>query len=183
MERILIVEDDKKIAQLERDYLESNGYETVLLEDGSQVIPELKANSYDLVLLDIMLPGCNGYDICRTVRDEIDIPILMVTARTEAVDVIRGLGLGADDYIEKPFSPGVLVARVKAHLAQYARLTEPSCTRHEISLGGLSINTDTRLVVVDGRSVELKNKEYELLHFLLAHPDMVFSREELYERI
>ena len=104
MEKILIVEDDQKIAELERDYLESNGYETAWLADGAQVIPELKATRYDLVLLDIMLPGLSGYDICRTIRDEIDVPILMVTARTEAVDVIRGLGLGADDYITKPLT-------------------------------------------------------------------------------
>ena len=97
MAKILIAEDDRKIAELERDYLESNGYETVLVEDGAQVIPELRKQKYDLLLLDIMLPGSSGYEICRTVRDEIDIPILMVTARTEAVDVIRGLGLGADD--------------------------------------------------------------------------------------
>lgn len=116
MEKILIVEDDQKIAELERDYLESNGYETAWLADGAQVIPELKANRYDLVLLDIMLPGLSGYDICRTIRDEIDVPILMVTARTEAVDVIRGLGLGADDYITKPFDPSQLVARVRSHL-------------------------------------------------------------------
>lgn len=123
MEKILIVEDDRKIAELERDYLESSGYETVILSDGSKVIPELKAQKYDLVLLDVMLPGCSGYEICRKVRDEIDIPILMVTARTEAADAIRGLGLGADDYITKPFDPSLLMARVRSHLKRYARLT------------------------------------------------------------
>lgn len=114
MEKILIVEDDRKIAELERDYLEINGYETYLLTDGTQVIPQLKKGGYDLVLLDIMLPGISGYEICRRVREEIDVPILMVTARAEAVDVIRGLGLGADDYITKPFDPSQLVARVRA---------------------------------------------------------------------
>ena len=123
MERILIVEDDRKIAELERDYLESSGYETVILEDGNQVIPELEKGGYALVLLDIMLPGRSGYEICRAVRDKIDIPILMVTARGESVDVIRGLGLGADDYITKPFDPSQLVARVRSHLKRYARLT------------------------------------------------------------
>ena len=122
MERILVVEDDEKIAQLERDYLESSRYETALVRDGLQVIPELLERHYDLVLLDVMLPGCSGYDICRRVRDEIDIPILMVTARTESADVIRGLGLGADDYITKPFDPSQLVARVRSHLKRYARL-------------------------------------------------------------
>ena len=123
MAKILIAEDDRKIAELERDYLESNGYETVLVEDGTRVIPELEAEEYDLLLLDIMLPGCSGYEICRKIRDEIDIPILMVTARAEAVDVIRGLGLGADDYITKPFDPSQLVARVRSHLQRYACLT------------------------------------------------------------
>lgn len=105
MAKILIAEDDEKIALLERDYLESNGYETLVVRDGNQVIPSLRKEPFDLVLLDVMLPGCSGYDICRTVRDEIDIPILMVTARTEGADVIRGLGLGADDYITEPFDP------------------------------------------------------------------------------
>lgn len=123
MAKILIVEDDKKIAQLEKDYLESSGYEADVIEDGTQVIPELKKNSYDLILLDLMLPGLSGYDICRTIRDEIDIPILMVTARSEAADIIRGLGLGADDYITKPFDPSQLIARVRSHLKRYARLT------------------------------------------------------------
>ncbi len=123
MKKILVVEDDEKIAMLERDYLESSGYEAVLLEDGGKVISELKRNHYDLVLLDIMLPGRSGYEICRQIRSEIDIPILMVTARTESVDVIRGLGLGADDYITKPFDPSQLVARVRTHLRRYDRLT------------------------------------------------------------
>lgn len=123
MSRILIVEDDRKIAQLESDYLESNGYETKIIEDGKKALSELKTNHYDLILLDLMLPGCSGYDICRKIRDEIDIPILMVTARTEGVDVIRGLGLGADDYITKPFDPSQLVARVRSHLKRYERLT------------------------------------------------------------
>lgn len=123
MAKILIVEDDKKIAQLEKDYLESSGYEADVIGDGTQVIPEVKKNSYDLILLDLMLPGLSGYDICRTIRDEIDIPILMVTARSEAADIIRGLGLGADDYITKPFDPSQLIARVRSHLKRYARLT------------------------------------------------------------
>ena len=123
MERILIAEDDEKIAWLEKDYLESNGYEARIVANGDKVIPELMQDSYDLLLLDIMLPGMSGYDICRKIREEIDIPILMVTARTESIDVIRGLGLGADDYITKPFDPSQLVARVRSHLRRYARLT------------------------------------------------------------
>ena len=123
MGKIMIAEDDVKIAQLEQDYLESNGYETKIVGDGAMVIAELKKGGYDLILLDIMLPNCSGYDICRSVREDIDIPILMVTARTEGIDVIRGLGLGADDYITKPFDPSQLVARVRSHLRRYQRLT------------------------------------------------------------
>ena len=125
MAKILIMEDDEKIAWLEKDYLESNGYETDIIDDGRKVIQVLQEKNYDLVLLDLMLPGLDGYAICRKIRDEIDIPILMVTARAEAVDVIRGLGLGADDYITKPFDPSQLVARVRAPVS-YTHLTLPT---------------------------------------------------------
>ena len=188
MEKILIVEDDQKIAELERDYLESNGYETAWLADGAQVIPELKANRYDLVLLDIMLPGLSGYDICRTIRDEIDVPILMVTARTEAVDVIRGLGLGADDYITKPFDPSQLVARVRSHLRRYARLT----AGRDNASGGKDGKIRIQDVVIEPRTwkvwkrdkeVKLPNREFELLRFLARNPNIVFSKEELFEKI
>lgn len=184
MQKILIVEDDTDIAAIERDYLELNGYQVETAPDGDSGLERGLSGGFDLILLDLMLPGTDGFTVCRRLREETDVPILMVTARREDIDKIRGLGLGADDYIEKPFSPSVLVARVKAHLARYQRLTG---TRRagppELRVGGLRLNTETRRVYVDGREVELKNKEYELLHFLLAHPDMVFSREELYERI
>ena len=123
MSRILIAEDDAEIAMLERDYLEIEGFETELVEDGEQAAAAALTGRYDLILLDLMLPGCDGYEVCRRIRDRVDVPILMVTARTESVDKIRGLGLGADDYIAKPFDPAELVARVKAHLSRYARLT------------------------------------------------------------
>ena len=183
MSRILIIEDEVAIADLEKDYLELSGFDVEIENAGDSGLKRALKESFDLVVLDLMHPGIDGFEVCRRIREEKNVPILMVSAKKDDIDKIRGLGLGADDYIEKPFSPGVLVARVKAHMAQYARLTEPSCTRHEISLGGLSINTDTRLVVVDGRSVELKNKEYELLLFLMQNPGIVFSRETLYERI
>lgn len=188
MEKILIAEDDRKIAELERDYLESNGYETFLLEDGAQVIPELKRGGYDLVLLDIMLPGCDGYEICRTVRNEIDIPILMVTARAEAVDVIRGLGLGADDYITKPFDPSQLVARVRSHLKRYARLTagkkeETKETNGRITVQDVVIEPKTWKVWKGNTELKLPNREFELLRFLMENPNIVFSKEELFEKI
>lgn len=187
MEKILIVEDDEKIAQLERDYLESNGYETVLIADGAGVIPELKKHKYDLVLLDVMLPGCSGYDICRKIRDEIDIPILMVTARTEAVDVIRGLGLGADDYITKPFDPSQLVARVRAHLKRYARLTAKRAGEDgetdQIVVQDVVIEPRTWKVWKKGKELKLPNREFELLRFLAENPNIVFSKEKLFEKI
>ena len=190
MARILIVEDDRKIAQLESDYLESNGYETEMIEDGNQVIPELKENPYDLLLLDLMLPGCSGYDICRKIRDEIDIPILMVTARTEGTDVIRGLGLGADDYITKPFDPSQLVARVRSHLKRYERLTskykEPSNqeqTQEQIKAADIVIEPKTWRVWKKGEEIKQPHREFELLVFMAENPDIVFSKETLFERI
>lgn len=190
MAKILIVEDDEKIAQLERDYLESNGYETEVIEDGAKVIPELEKNTYDLVILDIMLPNCSGYDICRTIRDEIDIPILMVTARTEAVDIIRGLGLGADDYITKPFDPSQLVARVRSHLKRYERLTKSrkeagkqNLEIEKIQIGDVSIEPKTWKVWKKDIELKLPNREFELLRFFAENPNIVFSKEELFEKI
>ena len=183
MTKILIVEDDEKIAYLERDYLESNGYETEILNNGNEVIGKLKKNSYDLLLLDIMLPGCSGYNICRQVRDEIDIPILMVTARSEAVDVIRGLGLGADDYITKPFDPSQLVARIRSHLKRYARLTGKEKKDASITVGDVTIEPKTWKVWKGEKEIRLPNREFELLRFLARNPNIVFSKEELFEKI
>ena len=188
MERILIVEDDEKIAGLEQDYLEINGYETEILGDGSGVIERLKKGGIDLVLLDVMLPGMSGYDICRRIRDEIDIPILMVTARTEPTDVIRGLGLGADDYITKPFDPSQLVARVRAHLNQYKRLTshkeeQEESNPDEIRIQDLVIETKTWKVQKGDKELKLPNREFELLRFMAEHPDVVFSKEQLFEAV
>ena len=184
MQKILIVEDDGDIAAIERDYLELNNYQVEIAADGLAGLERGLHGDFDLILLDLMLPGMDGFSVCRRLREETDIPILMVTARREDIDKIRGLGLGADDYIEKPFSPSVLVARVRAHLAQYQRLTGgQQRAKQELQVGGVRLNTETRRVFVDGREVELKNREYELLCFLMLHLDMVFSREELYERI
>lgn len=183
MPKILIVEDDPDIAAIERDYLELNGCQVKIAADGEAGLALGLSGKFDLILLDLMLPAVDGFTVCRKLREEIDTPILMVTARREDVDKIRGLGLGADDYIEKPFSPSVLAARVKAHLARYERLTGGGKQTAEIHIGGLSLHTDTRRLYVEGREVELKNKEYELLLFFLLHVDIVFSREELYEKI
>ena len=188
MEKILIVEDDRKIAELERDYLESRGDQPVIRSDGTKETPELKAQKYDLVLLDVMLPGCSGYEICRKVRDEIDIPILMVTARTEAADAIRGLGLGADDYITKPFDPSLLMARVRSHLKRYARLTggkdgEGKHGEEKLVVQDLVIEPKTWRVWKGKREIKLPNREFELLCFLARNTNIVFSKEALFERV
>lgn len=187
MERILIVEDDEKIALLEKDYLEMNGYEVSIISNGNEVIPELEKNKYALVLLDLMLPGCSGYDICRKIRDEIDIPILMVTARAEGADIIRGLGLGADDYITKPFDPSELVARVRTHLRRYERLTRRREAEPEspglIEVADLTIEPKTWKVWKRGKELKLPKREFELLCFLAENPNIVFSKEDIFEKI
>ena len=184
MQKILIIEDDGDIATIERDYLELNDFQVEIAADGIAGLERGLHGAFDLILLDLMLPGMDGFSLCRRLREETDIPILMVTARREDIDKIRGLGLGADDYIEKPFSPSVLVARVRAHLARYERLTGGQRkAKPELRAGGLRMNTETRRVFADGQEVDLKNKEYELLQFLMLHMDIVFSREELYENI
>ena len=181
MPKILIIEDDADIAAIERDYLELSGYEVMTCSDGTAGLSTALAENYDLLLLDLMLPGTDGFTICRAVREKKDIPILMVTALGKDVDKIRGLGFGADDYIEKPFSPSVLVARVKANLAQYARLKPSADTPQRITVGPLTADPATRIITKNGAEIPLKNKEYELLLFLMKHPEQVFSREDLYE--
>ena len=184
MKRILIIEDDKSIAEIERDFLEINGFNTLIVGDGLEGLKQAISGNFDLILLDLMLPGIDGYEICRRIRHEIDIPILMVTAKTEDADKLRGLGLGADDYIDKPFSPTELVARVKANLAQYERLTAGQNAKNiDICAGEVRINTQSHRVYVSGQEIDLKNKEYELLLFLVTNADMVFSKDTLYERI
>jgi len=183
MDKILIIEDDEAIAAIERDYLEIDNFQVEIAADGVSGLSRGLSGEFDLILLDLMLPGMDGFSVCRKLREKLNIPILMVTARQEDIDKIRGLGLGADDYIEKPFSPGVLVARVKANLAQCRRLSQPAEAPSEITLGGIRLNTGTHRVFVDGREVELKNKEYALLLFLMLNVDMVFDRETLYEKV
>ena len=184
MTRLLIAEDDLEIAMLERDYLEMEGYEVTVVDNGQQAVTQALKGDYSLLLLDLMLPGCSGYDVCRLIRDRIDVPILMVTARTESVDKIRGLGLGADDYIAKPFDPAELVARVKAHLNRYARLTGGGQGEPEVlDLGRVQILPRSWRVLKDGQEVKMPNREFALLKFLAEHPNTVFSKEKLFETI
>lgn len=186
MQKILIVEDDSSIASIERDYLIANKYDVDIRMDGISGLESALTGAYHLILLDVMLPGMDGFEICRRIRSVLKIPILMVTAKKEDIDKIRGLGLGADDYIVKPFSPSELVARVKSHIAMFERLTENDDISNEvkeITVGAIRINQKTRRVYVKNVEVELKNKEYELLLFLVMNADMVFGKETLYEHI
>lgn len=183
-EHILIIEDDEDIAFIERDYLEMSGYRISIAGDGAEGLQEALSGSYDLILLDVMLPGMDGFTVCSHLREKLDIPIMMVTAKREDIDKIRGLGFGADAYIEKPFSPSVLVARVKAQLAQYQRLKgsqEKKTSR--ISIGDITLDSDTHRVLVRGKEKMLPNKEFQLLEFLMINADMVFSKETIYDKI
>lgn len=180
MSRILIVEDDTDIAAVERDYLEASGDEVDIATEGTTGLALGQSGRYDLILLDLMLPDLDGFMLCRLLREKTDVPILMVTARQDDIDKIRGLGLGADDYVEKPFSPSVLVARVRAHLVRYERLTQTHKAKTEVCIGAIRLNMQTREVFTGNRRVELKNKEYELLRFFMLNPDIVFSRERIY---
>jgi DNA-binding response OmpR family regulator len=185
--KVLIVEDDPAIAEVERDFLEIDGFEVIHETDGRKGMERALSGNIDIILLDLMLPGINGYEICKNIREKIDIPILMVTARIEDMDKVRGLGLGADDYISKPFSPTELVARVKAHINRYKRLkngTIPAQNKTgEIDFGRLKIIPATRRVYVEDREITLANKEYELLLFFASNPEIVLSKERLYDKV
>jgi DNA-binding response OmpR family regulator len=184
--KILIIEDDKEIAAIEKDFLEINGFEVVICSDGIEGQKSALSGAYALIILDLMLPGKDGMVICREIRDKIDIPILMVTARMEDNEKIRGLGFGADDYIVKPFSPTELVARVKSHIARYERLTKlagQSQKHDEIDFGWLRINKDTHQIFVNENETTFTPKEYELLMLLATNPEMVFSKEQIYDKI
>ncbi|WP_019912071.1 response regulator transcription factor [Paenibacillus sp. HW567] len=180
---ILIVEDEPSIAELQRDYLEMNGYEIEIAVNGEQGLELGLSGKYELIVLDVMLPKLNGFEVCKKIRDELDIPILMVTARREDIDIVRGLGLGADDYITKPFKPAELVARVKAHLSRYDRLKGRGSSTSELEIRELRLNPDSRRAFVRDEEVSLTTKEFDLLYFLALHPNHVFSKDQLFERL
>lgn len=185
MKKILVVEDDQLIAELERDYLEANEYEVEIARDGYEGMRLSREGTYDLILLDVMLPGISGFEICRELRKEKHLPIIMVTARKSDVDKIRGLGLGADDYMVKPFSPTELVARVKAHIQIHERLLRETAPAQEpcIEIRDLKIVPLSRRVFVRDKEVAMTNKEFELLLFLAENPNIVFSKDTLFDRI
>lgn len=183
--RILIIEDDISIAELERDYLEINGFTVDIEHSGDKGLYKAENEDYDLIILDLMLPNMDGFEICKRIRNEKDIPILMVSAKKEDIDKIRALGLGADDYITKPFSPNELVARVKAHIARYERLINGSNKKNQdmIEIRGIAIDKVSRRVFVNEKEVGFTTKEFDLLLLLASNPNRVFSKEELFERI
>lgn len=180
MATILIIEDDEAIAELERDYLELSGHVTRIERNGRTGLTLALSGAFDLVLLDLMLPGMDGFQICRAIRSAMDIPVLMCTARTDELDAVRGLGLGADDFVRKPFSPAELTARVNAQLDCYARLKGRLHAGEVVTAGPVRIDVAGWVAEVRGTRVDLRAKEFELLLLLARNPGVVFSREELY---
>ena len=184
MYKILIVEDEEAIADLEKDYLELSGFEVEVANEGTLGLEKALSGEYDLFILDLMLPGVDGFEICRKIRDEKNTPIIMVSAKKDDIDKIRGLGLGADDYMTKPFSPSELVARVKAHLARYDRLIGSAAEKNKIiEIRGLKIDTTARRVWVNGEEKTFTTKEFDLLAFLAAHPNHVYTKDDLFREI
>lgn len=184
MNKILIVEDEEAIADLEKDYLELSGFEVEVANDGEMGLSKALGKDYNLIILDLMLPGVDGFEICRRVRDEKNTPIIMISAKKDDIDKIRGLGLGADDYMTKPFSPSELVARVKAHLARYERLIGSTIEENKvIEIRGLKIDTTARRVWVNGEEKTFTTKEFDLLTFLASHPNHVYTKDQLFSEI
>lgn len=184
MSKILIVEDEETIADLEKDYLELSGFEVEVANDGETGLKKALQGEYNLYILDLMLPGVDGFEICKKIREEKNTPIIMVSAKKDDIDKIRGLGLGADDYMTKPFSPSELVARVKAHLARYDRLTGSAVEKNKIiEIRGLRIDTTARRVWVNEVEKTFTTKEFDLLTFLASHPNHVYTKEELFREI
>ena len=184
MSRILIIEDELSLAELEKDYLEIAGYSVEIETNGEKGLKRALHDEFDLFILDIMLPGKDGFEICKTIREKKDVPIIIVSAKIEDIDKVRGLGLGADDYLTKPFSTNELVARVKAHLSRYDRLIGVAAEKNEeIEIRGLKIDKTARRVCVDGEEKTFTSKEFDLLAFLAEHPNHVFSKDELFREI
>ncbi|MEE1250326.1 MAG: response regulator transcription factor [Lachnospiraceae bacterium] len=184
MSKILIVEDEEAIADLEKDYLELSGFEVEIENNGRSGLEKAILGEYDLIILDLMLPDVDGFEICKEVREKKNTPIIMVSAKKDDIDKIRGLGLGADDYMTKPFSPSELVARVKAHLARYERLIGSSVqTNDVVEIRGIKIDKTARRVWVNGEETNFTTKEFDLLTFLAENPNRVFTKEELFREI
>ena len=179
MKKVLIIEDDLDIAELEKDYLQLNGYHAEIVQDGADGLELAVSGRFDIVVVDLMLPRKNGFEIIREIRKKLEIPVIVVSAKNEDIDKIRGLDIGADDYLTKPFSPAEFMARIKSHLKRYERL-KGNADNHETMLyKGLEINTASHQIFVNGKEVQLTTKEYEILVFMASHPNMVFTKERL----
>ncbi|MDF2615081.1 MAG: DNA-binding response regulator [Clostridia bacterium] len=183
MKNVLIIEDDMNIAELERDYLKLNGYKADIVQDGTEGMQKAVSGVYDIIVVDLMLPGKNGYEIIKEIRKKLEIPVIVVSAKSEDIDKIRGLEYGADDYLTKPFSPAELVARVNSHIRRYERLKGNNVTNEIIVHRGMEINTSAHKVFVNGKEVSMTTKEYELLIFLASNPNIVFTKEQLFDSI
>ena len=184
MSKILIVEDEEAIADLEKDYLELSGFDVEIENDGTSGLERALSEEFDMYILDLMLPGTDGFEICKKIREKKNTPILMVSAKKDDIDKIRGLGLGADDYITKPFSPSELVARVKAHLARYERLIGSNVQKNDIiEIRGIRIDKTARRVWVNDEEKQFTTKEFDLLTFLAENPNHVFTKDELFSKI
>ena len=184
MSRILIIEDEVAIADLEKDYLELSGFEVAMEYAGDSGLARALAEDFDLIVLDLMLPGIDGFEVCRQIREKKDIPVIMVSAKKDDIDKIHGLGLGADDYMTKPFSPSELVARVKAHMSRYNRLVNTNQkTNDVIEIRGIRIDKTARRVYINGEEKNFTTKEFDLLTFLAENPNHVFTKEELFREI
>lgn len=189
MKRILIIEDDASIAELERDYLEIEGFDIQWVDNGQTGLRKALDEEFSLILLDVMLPGLDGFAVCRAIRKEKETPIMMVTAKREDIDKIRGLGLGADDYMIKPFNPAEMVARVKAHIQRYERVSRAASPVEDkvkstiITAGPMVIDQDSRIVTIDDVVIALTPREYDILLLLASNAGRVFTKEEIFERV
>ena len=183
MKNVLIIEDDRNIAELERDYLKLNGYRAEVVDDGALGLQKAVSGAYDVIIVDLMLPNKDGYEIIKEVRKKLEIPVIVVSARSEDIDKIRGLDYGADDYLTKPFSPAELTARIKSHIRRYERLKGENASSEVISHKGMEINTAAHKVFINGREVQMTAKEYELLVFLASNPNIVFTKGHIFDTI
>ncbi len=185
MNNILIIEDDSSIAELERDYLEIDGFNVEIVSDGEKGLKKAVTNEYDLIILDIMLPGIDGFTILKEIRAVKETPVLLISAKKEDFDKIRGLGLGADDYMTKPFSPSEMAARVKAHINRFNKLsgTNRSIVKNSINIRGLEVNHEFKSVIHNGENIVLTSKEFDILYLLMSNPNKVYSKQEIFESI
>jgi len=183
MKNILIIEDDINIAELERDYLKLNGYKSDIVQDGIEGMQKAVSGIYDLIVVDLMLPGKDGYEIIKEIRKKLEVPVIVVSAKSEDIDKIRGLDYGADDYLTKPFSPAELVARVNSHIRRYERLKGNNTSNEIIVHRGMEINAAAHKVFINGKEIQMTTKEYELLFFLASNPNIVFTKDQLFDSI